>query len=121
MNAGALAAAVALATLGTTLAQAQQGFSSVQIETEKVARGIYVLKGSGGNIGLCVGKDGAFLVDDQFAPLSRKILAAVKSLTPEPPRFLVNTHWHGDHTGGNESMGEAGAHHQWPTRTSAGG
>jgi len=109
MNARALAGALAAAALVAAPLLAQQDFSKVQIEPEKVADGIYMLKGAGGNIGLSVGPDGAFLIDDQFAPLSEKILAAVQSLTPEPPRFLVNTHWHGDHTGGNENMGKAGA------------
>ena len=109
MNARVLAAALALGTLLASPVRAQQDFSSVRIEPEKVADGIYVLKGAGGNIGLSVGDDGAFMIDDQFAPLSEKILAAVKAITAEPLRFVVNTHWHGDHTGGNESMGKAGA------------
>jgi len=109
MNARVLAAALALGTLLASPVRAQQDFSSVRIEPEKVADGIYVLKGAGGNIGLSVGEDGAFMIDDQFAPLSEKILAAVKAITAEPLRFVVNTHWHGDHTGGNESMGKAGA------------
>ena len=67
-----------------------------------------MLTGSGGNIGLLVGKDAPFLVDDQFAPLTPKILAAVKALTDKPVRFLVNTHWHPDHTGGNENIAGAG-------------
>jgi len=109
MNVRALAYAFAIAVLSAATAPAQQDFSQVQIEPEKVADGIYMLEGAGGNIGLSTGSDGAFLIDDQFAPLSAKILAAVKSLTPEPLRFLVNTHWHGDHTGGNENMRQAGA------------
>jgi glyoxylase-like metal-dependent hydrolase (beta-lactamase superfamily II) len=68
-----------------------------------------MLTGAGGNIGLSVGKSGAFVIDDQYAPLSDKILAAVKAITPDPVRFVVNTHWHGDHTGGNENLGRAGA------------
>jgi len=109
MNARVLAAALALGALLAAPVRAQQDFSNVRIESEKVADGIYVLKGAGGNIGLSVGDDGAFMIDDQFAPLSEKILAAVKAITAEPLRFVVNTHWHGDHTGGNESMGKAGA------------
>jgi glyoxylase-like metal-dependent hydrolase (beta-lactamase superfamily II) len=68
-----------------------------------------MLTGSGGNIGLSVGKDGAYVIDDQYAPLSERILATIRSITPAPVRFVVNTHWHGDHTGGNESIGKTGA------------
>lgn len=74
-----------------------------------VAEGIYMLVGEGGNIGLFVGEDGTFLIDDQFAPLTGKILAAIKSLGGDYPRFLINTHFHGDHTGGNEKLGKGGA------------
>jgi glyoxylase-like metal-dependent hydrolase (beta-lactamase superfamily II) len=68
-----------------------------------------MLVGSGGNIGLMAGDDAAFVVDDQFAPLTPKILAAIKAITPQPVRFVLNTHWHFDHSGGNENMGQAGA------------
>jgi cyclase len=68
-----------------------------------------MLQGSGGNIGLSVGKDAAFLVDDQFAPLTPKLLAAIKAITDKPVRFVVNTHWHGDHTDGNENLANGGA------------
>ncbi len=88
---------------------AQGRFDDVQIKTVKVSDNIYMLVGSGGNIGLSIGEDGAFMIDDQFAPLTDKILAAVRKLTDQPVRFLVNTHWHGDHVGGNENMGKAGA------------
>jgi glyoxylase-like metal-dependent hydrolase (beta-lactamase superfamily II) len=87
----------------------QQDFSKVQIKTEKIADNLYVLFGDGGNIGLSVGPDGAFLIDDQYAPLTDKILAAVKAVSPQPVRYVVNTHWHGDHSGGNENLGKAGA------------
>jgi glyoxylase-like metal-dependent hydrolase (beta-lactamase superfamily II) len=90
-------------------ALAQQDFSQVEIQAEKVAEGIYMLTGSGGNMGLSIGNDGTCLIDDQYAPLTTKILAVIKELTPDPVRFVVNTHWHGDHTGGNENMGRAGA------------
>ncbi len=102
-----LAAVLALAA-APALAQ-QQDFSKVEIKAEKVADGVYMLTGAGGNIGLSVGKDGAYVIDDQFAPLSDKILAAVKTITPNPVRFVVNTHVHGDHVGGNENMAKAGA------------
>jgi glyoxylase-like metal-dependent hydrolase (beta-lactamase superfamily II) len=86
-----------------------QEMDDVEIRTIEVADGIYMLEGRGGNIGLCVGDDGAFMIDDQFAPLTGRILAAVAAVTDEPVRFLVNTHWHSDHTGGNENIGETGA------------
>ncbi len=89
--------------------QAQAGLDTVQIRTERLASGIYVLFGAGGNIGLSVGEDAAFVIDDQFAPLTPKILAAIAAITPRPVRFVVNTHWHFDHTGGNENLGRAGA------------
>ena len=104
-----LALAIALVPLAAVPAPAQDDFDAVEIKAEKVADGLYMLTGSGGNLGLSVGEDGAYLIDDQYAPLTGKILAAVKALTPEPVRFVVNTHYHGDHTGGNENLGEAGA------------
>jgi glyoxylase-like metal-dependent hydrolase (beta-lactamase superfamily II) len=90
-------------------ARAQQDFSTVEIETIPVADGVFMLVGAGGNIGLSVGDDGAYLIDDQYAPMTDKIRAAVAAQTNAPVRFVVNTHWHGDHTGGNEAFGEAGA------------
>lgn len=86
-----------------------QDFSSVEIRTTEVSEGVYALQGAGGNLGLVVGDNGAFLVDDQYAPLTDKIVAAVAAVTDKPIRFVFNTHWHGDHTGGNENMDEAGA------------
>ncbi len=88
---------------------AQQDFSAVEIETIQVSGNVYMLVGAGGNIGLSVGDDGAFVIDDQFAPLSDKIMAAIAELTDADVKFLVNTHHHGDHTGGNEAFGAAGA------------
>ena len=93
----------------TLTAFAQGRFDDVQIKTVKVSDNIYMLVGSGGNIGLSIGEDGAFMIDDQFAPLTDKILAAVRTLTDQPVRFIVNTHWHGDHIGGNENMAKVGA------------
>ncbi len=86
-----------------------QDFSDVEIRTVPVAEGLHMLVGRGGNIAVLSGADGVFLVDDQFAPLTEKILAAVAAIDPGPIRFVVNTHWHGDHTGGNESLGMGGA------------
>ena len=93
-----------------TPAAAQRDFSNIEIETTKVADGLYMLVGAGGNIGLSVGDDGAFVIDDQFAPLNDKIMAAIKDVTDKPVEFVLNTHFHGDHTGGNEAFGKAGAH-----------
>ena len=88
---------------------AAQNWDSITVRAQHLRGGVYVLTGSGGNIGLSIGTDAAFLVDDQYAPLTTKIVAAVASVTPQPIRFVVNTHWHGDHTGGNENIGKAGA------------
>lgn len=88
---------------------AQQNFDTVQVRSERVAEGVYMLRGAGGNIGLSIGADAVFVVDDQYAPLTPKIRAAIAALTDRPVRFVLNTHWHGDHTGGNEAMGKAGA------------
>lgn len=92
-----------------TISSAQDDWESVQIETVSVRDGLYMLTGRGGNIGLSVGGDGTFLIDDQYAPLSVKIEAAIRTVTKDPVRFLVNTHWHGDHTGGNENFGKKGS------------
>lgn len=106
MTVGALGV---VATLMTAIPGASQLMDDVQIRTEQLADGVYVLFGQGGNIGVSAGPDGVFLVDDQFAPLTDRILAALSEITSEPVRFVFNTHWHGDHTGGNENLGEAGA------------
>src|SRR5262245_30759390 len=86
-------------------AQAQTDFSKVQMKATKVAGNVYMLEGSGGNIGVSVGDDGLLIVDDQFAPLADKIRAALKGLADKKLRFILNTHWHGDHTGGNVAFG----------------
>ena len=98
-----------VASLCSTTQLAAQNFDTVQVRSTPVAGAVHMLVGSGGNIGLIVGNDAAFVVDDQFAPLTPKILAAIKAITPQPVRFVMNTHWHFDHTGGNENMGAAGA------------
>ncbi len=88
--------------LAATLAVAQQrDFSKVQIKVTKVAGAVYMLQGAGGNIGVSVGDDGIVIVDDQFAPLAERIQAALTGITDKPVRFVINTHWHFDHTGGN--------------------
>ena len=88
--------------LSWSLAVAQnEDFSKVQIKVTKVAGNVYMLQGSGGNIGASVGDDGIVIVDDQYAPLAEKIQAALKGITDKPVRFIINTHYHGDHTGGN--------------------
>ena len=84
---------------------AQQDFSNVEIKTIPVAKNIYMLQGAGGNIGVSVGPDGILIVDDQFAPLAGKILAALQQLNPGKLKFILNTHHHGDHTGGNAQLG----------------
>ncbi len=92
-----------------TFLGAQPNFDQVQITAEQVSGQVYILYGAGGNMGLAVGDKYAYLMDDQFAPLSDKILAAVRALTDKPLRFVVNTHWHGDHAGGNANMAAQGA------------
>ena len=102
---------IALGLLLALPARAQNppDMSQVTVKVIPVASGIYMLEGLGGNIGLSVGKDDAFLIDDQYAPLSAKIKAAVATVTPKPVRFVVNTHWHFDHVGGNEALAGSGA------------
>jgi glyoxylase-like metal-dependent hydrolase (beta-lactamase superfamily II) len=90
-------------------AQAAPDFSKVEIKANRVTDKFYTLDGQGGTIGVLFGPDGVFMVDTQFAPLSEKIAAAVKRLTPQPIKFIVNTHVHGDHTGGDENFGKMGA------------
>jgi glyoxylase-like metal-dependent hydrolase (beta-lactamase superfamily II) len=86
-----------------------QNFDTVQIKTIKITDKIYMLEGEGGNIGVLVGNDGIVIIDDQFAPLSEKIITALKALGDKPVRFVINTHFHGDHVGGNENFGGRGA------------
>jgi cyclase len=100
--------ALPLAFLATP-AFAQADFSKVEIKAEQLAPGVAVLFGAGGNIGVSYGADGTVLIDDQFAPLTPKIESAVAALGASPIKFLINTHWHFDHSGGNENLGRKGA------------
>src|SRR5690349_22339724 len=100
--------AIAASLLAGT-ALAQQDLSKVEIKVNKVAGTVYMLEGSGGNIGASVGEDGIVMVDDQFAPLAPKIKAALTKISTKPVRFLINTHWHFDHVGGNAAMAETAA------------
>ena len=103
------AALLASTLLLAAPAAAQQDLSKVEIRTETVTPGLAVLLGAGGNIAVSHGPDGTILVDDQFAPLTPKIEAAIEALGASPAKWLINTHWHGDHSGGNENFGKAGA------------
>lgn len=84
-------------------------WDTVEFTTFDLGNGIYMLEGFGGNIGVSVGEDGVFLIDDQYAPLTPKLIAAINKLSDRPVRFVINTHWHSDHTGGNENLGKMGA------------
>ncbi|GAB4138645.1 MAG: MBL fold metallo-hydrolase [Sphingomonadales bacterium] len=102
-------AGLAVAAMLPLAASAQDDMAQVEIKVEAVAEGVYALFGAGGNMGLAVGEEATFLVDDQFAPLTAKIQAAIATVTERPVDFVVNTHWHFDHVGGNENLGKAGA------------
>ena len=100
-----LTAAFSLAVSGAMA----QDFDKVEIKTQDLGNGLYMMIGQGGNLGVSIGDDGVFLIDDQYAPLSDKIKAAISVLSDKPVTYVLNTHWHGDHTGGNENFGKAGA------------
>jgi cyclase len=102
----ALTAGLAVALAGPVLAQ---DFSKVQIKTTKLSNAVSMMEGAGGNLAVSAGEDTVFLVDDQYAPVTPKIETAIKALSDKPVRFVFNTHWHSDHTGGNENLGKAGA------------
>lgn len=103
-----LAALIGVALALPSPSAAQQNMDNVQIRTHAVAGSVYYLEGQGGNIGLSVGEDGVVMIDDQFAPLTDRILAAIRQLNTGEIRFVINTHVHGDHTGGNENLGRMG-------------
>ena len=118
-------ATFATAVLAAAPLAAQQDWSKVEIRAEQVAPGVAVVFGAGGNIGVSYGEDGTVLIDDQFAPLTDRILAEVARLGAQPVKYLINTHWHYDHSGGNENLGKAGvtifAHENVRVRLAAGG
>lgn len=105
----ALSCTAAVGVFTTPPAKAQRDFSAVTVTSEKISPTIAVLFGAGGNIAVFHGNDGTLLIDDQYAPLTVKITAAIADLGAEPVDWLINTHWHGDHVGGNENFGTAGA------------
>ncbi|HEU4365378.1 MAG TPA: MBL fold metallo-hydrolase [Candidatus Krumholzibacteria bacterium] len=116
---GALAAGALTAAAG---ALAQPNADEVTIKSTRVAGNVYMLEGRGGNMGVCIGPDGVLLIDDQFAPLAEKIRAALRDLDPGPLEFILNTHYHGDHVGGNPVFGKEGtiiAHENVRKRVSA--
>lgn len=94
--------------LVATAVQGDSKFDNVAINTIPVNDGIYMLMGAGGNIGVSIGDDGTFIIDNQYAEMSGKITAAIKKLSGTPAKFMANTHWHGDHTGSNEHFGKQG-------------
>lgn len=103
------ALAVLAATLGASPALRAQDYSKVEIQTRQLDANSYMLVGAGGNIGVSVGDDAVFVIDDQYAPLAPKIKAAIAAISKKPVQFVLNTHFHFDHTGGNEAFGQAGA------------
>jgi glyoxylase-like metal-dependent hydrolase (beta-lactamase superfamily II) len=112
-----LSAALGLAVLAPAAVAAEEAVEAkttmneveVTVRADHVAGSVWVIQGRGGHIGLSVGDDGAFMIDDQYAPLTPTILEVVGRITDQPVRFVVNTHWHGDHVGGNERLGATGS------------
>jgi cyclase len=108
LSVGLLASTALAQTPAPPAPAQQQDFSKVEIKTHQVASNFYYLEGQGGNVGVLIGDDGVLMIDDQFAPLSEKLQTAIKALSNKPIRMLINTHVHGDHTGGNENFGKLG-------------
>ncbi len=100
---------IGVAAMLLVLPVAAQDFDGVEIKTTRISGHVWMLEGAGGTLGVSAGEDGIFLIDDQYAPLSPKILAAIATIQKGPVEFVLNTHWHGDHVGGNENMGKAGS------------
>jgi glyoxylase-like metal-dependent hydrolase (beta-lactamase superfamily II) len=98
-----------IAATGTNLAQQQQDFSKIEVTTTDLGHNVYMLQGAGGNVTVAVGTDGVIMVDSQFAPMHDKLKAAIAKLTNLPVKYVINTHYHGDHTGGNAAFGAEGA------------
>lgn len=98
-----------LTCISLTALHAQRDLDAVTITSQKITDHVYMLMGAGGNIGLAIGDEYAYVIDDQFAQLTDKILAEIQNITQKPVRFVVNTHWHGDHVGGNENLAQQGA------------
>lgn len=109
MSRRSFAALAVLSLMSATTAAQQTDFSQVEIRTTKLADNFHTLEGQGGTISVLSGPDGVLLVDSQFAPLTGKLAAAIKAISDQPIRFLINTHVHGDHTGGNENFARLGA------------
>ena len=103
-----LVSALIMLFVGSAAAQQERDWDAVKLQVHHVAGGVYYLEGTGGNIGLSIGEDGVIMIDDQFAPLTDRIVAAIKEVSDGDIRFVINTHVHGDHTGGNENLGEMG-------------
>src|SRR6201984_1110297 len=104
-----LLAALAATTLFVAPAFAQQDFSKVEVKVTDLGNKTYLLEGAGGNVTVAVGTDGIIMVDSQFAPMHDKLKAAIEKISPLPVKYLINTHYHGDHTGGNALFHKDGA------------
>ena len=105
----AMRLALLLGAACVALACAAQDFSKAEVKAHRLTDTVYMLEGYGGNLGVSVGADAVFVIDDQYAPMTEKLAAAIAKLSPKPVKFILNTHWHGDHTGGNENFGKAGS------------
>jgi len=114
---------IVILLFASCLAVSAQNFDTVTIKTTKVAGSVYMLEGSGGNIGVLIGNDGIIIIDDQYAPLSEKIKTSIAALSNQPIRFVINTHYHGDHSDENKKFGGEGviivAHENTRKRLSA--